>query len=144
MSSVSDLSREAGVIPPTAASLPSSRAERARVARWGSQTAEERFWSHVDRSAGLFECWTWTAFRHPFGYGKVKWHGVSRDAHRVAYEIAVGLIPAGLNVCHRCDNPPCCNPAHLFLGTQHENVLDMVAKGRLRGRHHLAGLTGQA
>lgn len=64
-----------------------------------------------------------------FSYRRVRWR-----AHRLAYTIAVGPIPDGLEVCHSCDNPPCCNPKHLFLGTGSENAIDRVAKGRDRNR----------
>lgn len=63
-------------------------------------------------------------------YGYVHWNGKLRLAHRVAYEIENGDIPELMNVCHTCDVPSCVNPAHLFIGTQRQNMLDMVAKGR--------------
>lgn len=64
------------------------------------------------------------------GYGMIKSNGVHQRAHRVAWEIENGPIPDGLLVCHRCDNRPCCNTNHLFLGTHQDNFDDMVAKGR--------------
>jgi hypothetical protein len=81
------------------------------------------------------------------GYGTV--HGGTKKqlAHRMVYEEAIGPIPAGLFVLHRCDNPPCVNPDHLFLGDTRTNALDMVAKGRRRGgarrgeANHFAKLT---
>lgn len=75
-------------------------------------------------------CWEWTACRAYNGYGKF-WDGVKlTSAHRAAYRIFLGEIPDGQNVLHRCDNPSCVNPLHLFLGTQSENVQDMLRKGR--------------
>lgn len=64
------------------------------------------------------------------GYGKVKRNGVTTVAHRVSWEMENGPIPDGLQVCHHCDNPPCVNPEHLFLGTQKNNLDDRNRKGR--------------
>jgi hypothetical protein len=75
------------------------------------------------------ECWEWQGARYDYGYGRVHWNGEWR-AHRASYTVHVGAIPRGLYVLHRCDNPPCLNPDHLFLGTQAENIVDMVRKGR--------------
>jgi len=87
-----------------------------------------RFWAKVDKR-GPDDCWLWTAVRMPVGYGKF-WHlGKTLLAHRFAME-ASGASAEGMIVCHRCDNPPCVNPAHLFLGTYKDNRDDMVAKGR--------------
>lgn len=95
--------------------------------------AEERFEAKVDRSGGPDACWPFTASRNEDGYGGF-WDGERRvKAHRFAWELAHGPIPDGLDVLHHCDNPPCCNSEsdkHLFLGTNADNIADMVAKGR--------------
>jgi len=88
---------------------------------------EERFWSRVDKSG---ECWAWKGSVCSNGYGRVSVNGALTGAHRHAWAITNGPIPEGICVLHRCDNPPCVNPAHLWLGTQLENIQDRVAKGR--------------
>ena len=87
----------------------------------------ERHAGKIDRSG---ECWVWTAQRDDDGYGRVQIGKTPRRPHRVAYEIAYGAIPAGALVLHRCDNPSCVRPDHLFLGTHADNVRDRDAKGR--------------
>lgn len=93
------------------------------------QTLRDRFAKYV-APGDADACWLWLGTKTEDGYGQM-WNGRrSRIAHRIAYELEFGEIPPGLLVCHRCDNPPCCNPAHLFLGTVMDNALDMIAKGR--------------
>ena len=88
-----------------------------------------RFWKYVDvQDHG--KCWPWTAGVKSTGYGEFVMPDRKEPAHRVAYQIAVGPIPAGLVVRHKCDNPVCCNPKHLETGTHADNVRDRVIRGR--------------
>jgi len=99
----------------------------------------DRFWPKVNKDgpvhAGLGSpCWVWTGTTDAKGYGRFWIPGrTPAKVHRVAWEFANGPIPAGLAVCHRCDNASCCNPAHLFCGTLAENNRDMLDKDRARG-----------
>lgn len=91
----------------------------------------------VDEQTG---CWVWTGAKSKQGYGQYFWNGKTTLAHRAAFAMLKGYMPSpGQKVCHGCDNPSCVKPTHLFLGTQLENVRDMVAKGRGRW----LGLKGQ-
>src|SRR5690349_18919994 len=78
-------------------------------------------------------CWEYAGLRNLHGYGTFQYRGRTRTVHRAAYEVHFGPIPPGMCVCHKCDTPACINPAHLFLGTHRENMLDMCRKGRNMG-----------
>lgn len=128
-----------GSLPETAQDSGACARVRANVRRehWSRQPSiVTQFWQRVHKTDG---CWLWTGNRnhHRGGYGtltlgasgthtRLSWY-----AHRFSYELHYGRIPEGMKVCHRCDHPPCVNPAHLFLGTQGDNVRDAAQKGRL-------------
>lgn len=98
-------------------------------------TSEQKklFWEKVDVTKNTDDCWLWKGARKPGGYGNIRINKKYLIAHRVAYMLLNGKIPGRLLVCHTCDTPPCCNPAHLFLGTTKTNATDMVNKKRWRG-----------
>lgn len=90
----------------------------------------DRFMAKVEKTDG---CWFWTARKSPQGYGRFSLGGRNHIASRVVYELLVGAIPPDMHVLHRCDNPSCVNPSHLWLGTNTDNIADRMRKGRSRG-----------
>lgn len=93
------------------------------------QSWQERLWSNIKLAPGE-SCWEWKKYRNQKGYGRTSREDRLYLAHRLAYESANGPIPEGLDVLHKCDNPPCCRPDHLFTGTNDQNVKDRQSKGR--------------
>lgn len=104
----------------------------------------DRFWLNVDKRDSD-ECWPWTAGVniHRGGYGRFWLKRIPYRTNRMAYWLHYGIDPAEQDACHSCDNPPCCNPVHLFRGTRADNLDDMTRKGRrIRGEQHgIAKLT---
>ena len=93
---------------------------------------EAQFWARVDKVDGD-GCWVWNGARVPEGYGQAVYEGKVHGAHRLAwmFDNRERQVPAGMKVLHRCDNPPCVRPSHLFLGTNGDNMRDCVRKGRM-------------
>lgn len=104
----------------------------------------DRFWEKLKVSSPD-ECWEWQGTLDKFGYGIISINAGRHYAHRFSYELHFGPIPAGMFICHKCDNPLCSNPAHLFVGDRYDNANDMKAKGRchLGEKHGNAKLTAE-
>lgn len=111
------------------------RGHSLRTQTYTRRSTADRFWEKVDKR-GPDDCWEWQAYRDKDGYGHIRngeRNNADESAHRLSYELANGPIPSGMLVCHKCDNPPCVNPTHLFLGTSTDNMQDCSAKGRKPG-----------
>lgn len=101
----------------------------------GKRVVEEererrRFDAKADKSGGEDACWIWKSGTARGGYGITRWRGSQIMAHRVALILTGVSVPRDMMVCHRCDNPPCVNPKHLFVGSRSQNMADMVGKDR--------------
>ena len=92
-------------------------------------STEQRFWSKVQKPIGE-GCWLWTGWKNYRGYGGITINKKCIRTHRYSWQLHNGIIPQNMNVCHKCDNPPCVNPSHLFLGTNKDNISDCIKKGR--------------
>jgi len=98
-------------------------------------TTAERFWSKAQLAPNN-ECFPWLGAKHQQGYGTFRYQGKSQYAHRVAWILVNGSIPNRLHILHRCDNPGCVRPDHMFLGTNKDNIHDSMVKGRRKGVKH--------
>lgn len=89
----------------------------------------DRFWKQIERTK---DCWNWSGTYDNHGYGRFRYDGRKWRAHRLAWLFSIGFIPGSLHVLHKCDNPKCCNPNHLWLGTHQDNIDDREKNGRNR------------
>ena len=104
------------------------------------QNAHDRFWAKVE-VLGDDQCWNWKNQKNKKGYGLFNFSRGNETtlAHRIAFKIANGYLPNDRFVCHSCDNPSCCNPSHLWLGTPKDNTVDMMEKGRWKPADPIRG-----
>lgn len=113
---------------------PERRKEIATKASHSRKTPEQRFWKYVEKK-GSDECWNWVGSKNKKEYGllyvQIGVKGKMVLSHRFSYKLHKGKIPEGVLVCHSCDNPACVNPAHLWIGTNRENLQDRNKKGRV-------------
>jgi hypothetical protein len=100
------------------------------------------FWNNVDRSGGPDACWPWKLSKDTGGYGQLWLNSKLQRAHRVAFKLTKG-VPK-FNVLHTCDNPPCCNPDHVYDGTHKQNTRDMMRRGRDRFPKFVGSAHGRA
>lgn len=95
-----------------------------------SKETKDWIWSKINRGSDS-ECWPCYTANNEFGYPRLRVFGALFKGHRLVYEMEFGEIPDGMLVCHKCDNPPCCNPNHMFIGSPKDNMSDASKKGRL-------------
>lgn len=110
--------------------------------RWQG-TLQEHFEKFFEKKPN--SCWIWKGSKTSHGYGQFAINRKAKPASRLSYKLYKGPIPRGFHVCHKCDNPPCVNPEHLFVGTRKDNMQDMIKKNRHEygEKHHNAKLTEQ-
>ncbi len=97
-----------------------------------TKSLADRFWSHVDKSAGPDACWPWIGARHPDGYGHIRVGNRIMTSSRLACELGSGQPLGELHALHRCGNPWCCNPSHIYAGDNRENARDRTWSARER------------
>lgn len=101
-------------------------------------TLAERLEADLDKGEGENDCWFWLGFKNQGGYGMFTYRNQTLYAHKVAYILHKGEPPAGAYVLHKCDEPDCCNPQHLFLGNHKDNAMDMAQKRRAANQFNLS------
>lgn len=92
-----------------------------------TESDEDRFWAKVNQTRS---CWEWTAAKSAFGHGRFRLNGHLLSPHRIAWVLLCGKIPPGMLILHKCDNPSCVRPKHLYLGTHSDNLRDALKRGR--------------